>query len=148
MTKNNEEIIIDDIDVSGCVHYFKNCCTVNGFVDCENSPNCYYKQLKHKEQECEQQKAELELFKTSNQTTIDQLKAENEDLKKSVLQECPNCGEEYLNYKGAALYFENSDLKQTLAEIKEFVENEMTPNCDTNIILQKINEVEDVNNNR
>lgn len=111
------------------------------------------------EQECEQQKAEFELFKTSNQTTIDQLKAENEDLKKSVLQECPNCGEEYLNYKGAALYFENSDLKQTLAEIKEICKTNVCKhcyskfkvddnycksrkNCDCYNILQKINEVE------
>lgn len=31
--------------------------------------------------------------------------------------------------------------KNVLIEIKKFVENEMTPNCDTNIIIQKINEV-------
>lgn len=42
--------------------------------------------LKRKEQECEELKAELELFKTSNQTTIDQLKAENEELKKQLMQ--------------------------------------------------------------
>ena len=40
------------------------------------------------------------------------------------------------------LQIENDKLKQTLTEIKEFVENEMTQNNDTYIILQKINEVE------
>ena len=41
----------------------------------------------------------------------EQLKAENEELKKSVLKQCPNCGEEYLNPKGAELYNENVQLK-------------------------------------
>ncbi len=36
------------------------------------------------EQECEQQKAKFELFKTSNQTTINQLKAENDALFKAI----------------------------------------------------------------
>lgn len=135
---------------------------------------CDYQQLKRKEQECEELKAKFELFKSSNQTTIDQLKAENEtlfkaieevnkinkkleseneDLKKTILQECPNCGEEYLNYKGAALYFENSDLKQTLTEIKEIAydgynngqSSYATFQCEK--IINKINKVEDANNN-
>ena len=54
----DKEIIIDDVDVSGCKHYdpeqyFKcniSCC------HCEENPNCYYKQLKRKEQECEEGK--------------------------------------------------------------------------------------------
>ena len=64
---------------------------------------------------------------------LDQLKVENEELKKAYAR---------LN----ALYNDNCNftgkLEETLAEIKEFVENEMTSNCDTYIILQKINEVE------
>ena len=196
MTKNNEQIIIDGVDVSGCIVFNNKWGTplcnhlddIRTAIHCSDSPNCLYKKykrkeqenkdlkedikdianlldldtgeeynfgnieleikhLKAKEQECEELKAKFELFKTSNQTTIDQLKAENEDLKKSVLQECPNCGEEYLNYKGAALYFENSDLKQALAEIKEFCIDHTQLIHDAypylNIILDKINEVED-----
>lgn len=191
----DKQIIIDDIDVKQCKYFNSyqkivrnNECIVdmqNACIEeiktkpCSQKHNCYFKNWQRKEQECEQQKAELELFKTSNQTTIDQLKtenetlfkaieevnkinkrleSENEDLKKSVLQECPNCGEEYLNYKGAALYFENSDLKQTLADIKEIAEKNLNihtcafKGCGydliTKQILQKINEVEDANNDK
>jgi hypothetical protein len=79
----------------------------------------------------------------------EELKAENEDLKKSILQECPNCGEEYLNYKGVELYYENNDLKQTLTEIKEIVTKmEYGNDFDYDFtwgeqILQKISEVKD-----
>ena len=63
MTKNNEQIIIDGVDVSGCAFYgFSNLnnhlCRSEEFskIDCtycNNNPNCYFKQLKRKEQECE-----------------------------------------------------------------------------------------------
>ena len=57
----DKEIIINEVDVSGCEFYNKDdktCREVNGKYDtdicefdkCEN-PNCYYKQLKCKEQE-------------------------------------------------------------------------------------------------
>ena len=86
--------------------------------------------LKAKEQECEFWKKELDkthLLMLKRQDELvkeilknDQLKAENDDLKKSILQECPNCGEEYLNYKGVELYDENNQLKQALQEIKDY----------------------------
>ena len=52
----DKQIIIDGVDVSGCKHYnpeqyFK--CNI-GCCHCEENPNCYYKQLKRKEQECEE----------------------------------------------------------------------------------------------
>ena len=78
----DKQIIIDGVDVSGCDFYDKNkkyCLTLKmdtrGFKNpscfngdfqkciqdskvcpntfCDNNPNCYYKQLKRKEQECE-----------------------------------------------------------------------------------------------
>lgn len=54
--------IIDGIDVSECKHYnpeqyFK--CNI-GCCHCEENPNCYYKQLKRKEQECEELKKKKE----------------------------------------------------------------------------------------
>ncbi len=94
--------------------YIKRKECINPFCEnyCKESPNCDYKQLKRKEQkceywkhqaelgvdttdrltkeleekeqECEELKAELELFKTSNQTTINQLKAENDALFKAI----------------------------------------------------------------
>ena len=51
-------IIIDGVDVSKC-NYFNNtdksyceeCCSEFGCAICNDRPNCYYKQLKRKEQE-------------------------------------------------------------------------------------------------
>ena len=90
MTK--KQIIIDGVDVSGCDFYDKNkkyCLTLKmdtrGFKNsscfsgdfqkciqdskvcpntfCDNNPNCYYKQLKAKEQECEELKEEIDDLK-------------------------------------------------------------------------------------
>ena len=59
----DKQIIIDDVDVSKC-NYFNNtdksyceeCCSEFGCAICNDRPNCYYKQLKCKEQECEELK--------------------------------------------------------------------------------------------
>ena len=56
----DKQIIIDGVDVSKC-NYFNNidksyceeCCSEFGCAICNDRPNCYYKQLKRKEQECE-----------------------------------------------------------------------------------------------
>ena len=87
----------------------------------EDKPT-YKEQFKAKEQECE-------------------------ELKKSILRKCPNCGEEYLNYKGVELYDRNYDLKQALTDIKEIAEAEsyLSPQSTRLLvhkILQKISEVE------
>ena len=69
-----EEIIIDGVDVSGCEKLGE---TIDGITCglgkrirfaneiitkhnlCKNNPNCYYKQLKRKEQECEELKDKM-----------------------------------------------------------------------------------------
>lgn len=68
----DKRIIIDGIDVSGCEwirevgldsEYICNCNSPNktsGY--CKYNPNCCYKQLKRKEQECEKLKATLEVI--------------------------------------------------------------------------------------
>ena len=57
----NKQIIIDGIDVSGCSyfnfideHYCDECSSEFGCAICDERTNCYYKQLKRKEQECEE----------------------------------------------------------------------------------------------
>ena len=64
MTKNNEQIIIDGVDVNKCRYknrsiyntvYCAWCSSLIG-EKCTEHPNCYYKQLKRKEQECEKAK--------------------------------------------------------------------------------------------
>jgi len=55
----SEKIMINGVDVSGCERLVsglrygyddENECSP---IICKNSPNCYYKQLKRKEQKCE-----------------------------------------------------------------------------------------------
>lgn len=73
-----EEIIVDGIDVSKCEHFYSSCkvdysgeylyknvCSNHGFHDCDKKPcafKCieYQKQLKRKEQECEELKKKKE----------------------------------------------------------------------------------------
>lgn len=58
--KKEEIIIIDDVDVSGCEFYINsknfefNCKQTPQSYFCKNQPNCYYKQLKRKDEECEE----------------------------------------------------------------------------------------------
>ena len=52
---DKEQIIIDGVDVVGCKYFnrFRSIChNKNLCCDCEKNPNCHYKQLKRKEQEC------------------------------------------------------------------------------------------------
>lgn len=50
--QDKQHIIIDGVDVSGCIHYFNKGCLTSGLkalgVFCFNNPNCYFKQLQHK----------------------------------------------------------------------------------------------------
>lgn len=81
-----------------------------------------YKNLKEKEQECEQIKEKYEALKLENQEgyeIVAELKHECEELKKTVLTKCPNCNSEYLTPKGIELYEENKKLKKECEELKE-----------------------------
>lgn len=63
----DKEIIIDSVDISGCEFLWKEklpkkvCNNGNLDCDCNSNPNCYFKQLKQKEQECEQLKEQLSI---------------------------------------------------------------------------------------
>ena len=137
----DKQIIIDGCDVSGCEwckevgldsEYICTCNSskkVSGY--CKDNPNCYYKQLKHEEQECEEfrktndEKNELlaklgcPTIATAKrkvfclQEQLDQLKAENERLEahSATLDAVIETGR--VQYKA---------LKQTLADIKPIVE--------------------------
>ena len=117
---DKEEIIIDGVDVSGCIYFKKNnkmsmCRACNSGVGtpyCEYHKDCYYKQLERKERECEE-------FKKANDgilTTI-RILAKN-----------------------------NIKLREILTEIKEIANdlfNMSTSQCMTKLelILSKISEV-------
>ena len=80
---NKEQIIIDGVDVSGCksLDGWKHCnccndliktiypkatkCHVEEDLRCETYPNCYYKQLARKTQECKELKSKNSILKNS-----------------------------------------------------------------------------------
>ena len=108
----DKQIIIDRVDVSGCIYFKMNnktpmCRACNSGVGspyCEYHKDCYYKQLKEKEKECE----ELEkLYK---------------ELQDDMLA-CNKCRATIkLQQQLDQLKAENEKLEQVLAEIKEIVE--------------------------
>ena len=88
-----EEIIIDGVDVSKCGHYHYGKCEIDydewnneiiRYNECQNNPNCYFKQLKRKEQEVQQ------AMDNYVQLDLQRVKEYNElvDLYKAKEQEC------------------------------------------------------------
>ena len=157
-----KQIIIDGIDVSKCKYfdYDSKECKAEYYVrygyeivkydSCIENPNCYFKQLKRKEQECEELKSDLtdlsKIIDCKNGTILtfkeqlDQLKAENENL---TTINARLLGRLEVDEKDTSLVF-NLDkelrqkekefytaiqkvvkLKQTLAEIKEIAKQEI-----------------------
>lgn len=119
-----KEILIDGVDVNKCEQHsdleyisnnngyeeVPNNCGVYADRICENHSNCYYKQLKRKEQELQQLKETLKdhdsegeaigLAYDALKSEFDKLKAENSELKEKYKY--------YDHYKESALY--NKDL--------------------------------------
>ena len=77
-------------------------------------------------------KQQIQQLKAENDRLIDELDKLKVELKDMTLRK--------IDYLKESLIY-----KQTLIDIKDFVENEMVPNIDTHIILQLISEVEDEN---
>lgn len=96
----DKQIIIDDVDVSKCENLMQGivpfgCMEDRKTCSCMNNPNCLYKQFKRKEQECEELKEKYKWYDhykeqalynknlcNEKSEQLDQLKAENEGLKK------------------------------------------------------------------
>lgn len=109
----DKEIIIDGIDVSKCnwCDFEPNAepyCRINDGEDlsCEDNPNCNFKNLKRKEQECKNYKQALD------------------EIEKIAINDCENCAEctTELNFKESCPIFEILDIisKTKEAKIKSF----------------------------
>ena len=144
--------IMDDVDVSGCEHlteiqgcwlstcdYLKHKGNITSKV-CKYNPNCYFKQLARKTQECEElkkqlmQKSEVDMFFntpiegwSNDPCGICPHKAENEELKKEIIDKNEKIKElrfsvsdltNRLCYLNAEKSFRIVDLEQALDEIK------------------------------
>ena len=133
----DKQIIIDGVNVVECPHRKKEVTFMN-VIKCYNygaceGVNCLYKQLKRKEQECEELKKDIkdianlldldtgEEYNFSNiEMETKELKAENEELKKqlTILDD-----EDVVVEITVKQFEEYKKLKQTLAEIKEIAED-------------------------
>ncbi len=106
-----EPIIINGVDVSGCIHYKNQTCIANYLftnipfseAKCNISPNCHYKQLKRKEQKCEKYEA-----------CINDIKIINKDLLNDL---CDNCG--WYNTDGCDL--DEDYVCESLIKIKQII---------------------------
>ena len=146
----NKQIIIDEIDVSGCEwirevgldsEYICTCNSPNktsGY--CKYNPNCNYKLYKRKEQECERTKERLESFQKDYSKLyqvvenkgyikeLDQLKAENDQLKEILQKEFITVRatgkEPVLLYKGYELD-KLINYKQAIEKVRELCTKHM-----------------------
>ena len=123
----DEQIIIDGVDVSGCEHLMQGivpfgCMEDRKTCSCMNNPNCLYKQLKRKEQECEKAKqnaqdtydlwqALIESFnilqdeKIKLEQECERLKEENKEIRKYQYEQ------EFLQEQLDKLIKENKEIK-------------------------------------
>lgn len=130
MTNN---IIIDGIDVSECKFFqtinredydveIDNCCCET-YVPCssEYKHNCYYKQLKRKEQECEELKAQLKqvkyLHEVQDEKLIDELATEN----KKYEQALDEIAELINRLKNRTPLFEMDEIAKDIIEIEKII---------------------------
>lgn len=148
----DKQIIIDGVDVSGCKHYKNRNCIADYLLTdmdfseakCELCKNCYFKQLKRKERECEELKKQLQAqcAFTRHEQKLIYCVAYDETCKTGN-----DCRQEKCIFK------DNIKLKQTLAEIEDIAMGIMDDDLeessayyDAKQILQKISEVEDERN--
>lgn len=100
---DKEQIIIDGVNITGCTwcDFEPNTepyCRINDGEDlgCEDNPNCYFKQLARKTQECEELKAYAQAQENQRETYYKEflkLSQENKELKRKVelMMDCPDC---------------------------------------------------------
>ena len=140
-----KEIIINGVDVSGCCqytprymedydidtldyckHHFKPCKDVD-------VKYCYYKQLKHKEQECEELKHKVELMMDCASCKVDEYKQTLIEIKEIAKEQIP-----YLNITDTKTMIEvEYDYADEICNLKQRMDK----------ILQKISECEGGNGN-
>ena len=90
----DKQIIIDGCNVSGCENYRpKDRFTCYPYIcNCHQKPDCYYKQLARKTQECEELKRKVELMMDCPDCKVDEYKKALEEIKEYTREQfCDNC---------------------------------------------------------
>lgn len=136
----DKEIIINGIDVTECTyrrqnpHNFCMCASVinesgniielTRYVQCEYNPNCYFKQLKRKDLECEELKEKIKKYSNINeQDTKDFAILHNSfiEIEGLVKNFCEDCSEyERCDYEKDGCYYSIVPrLKDIIKKVKE-----------------------------
>lgn len=110
----DKQIIIDGVDVSGCDELVNECdcyltqehdyrsSTPYTYNKCSGFPNCYYKQFKRSEAQCEDMfvtHTDLEMKYKAKEQECEELKVENKKLKEELLDLKLQFEEEQLMYE-------------------------------------------------
>ena len=84
----DKQIMIDGVDVSGCIYYEDGKCLNGEMVqcNCKKVAVCYYKEYTRKEQECERLKYDNDYEVGALEKTIDNLKAQLLDQEAETLK--------------------------------------------------------------
>lgn len=152
---DKEEIIIDGVGVSKCEYVcntaFGNiCCKLpfNEEIHCCNIPNCYYKQLKRKEHECEEIKAQIETYSKMLETP--EFKVALTDIRTGEREMWRNLGNKAQKYKKALDEIEKELKEDINCESQECGcdDFEECLKCTKEHILDIINKVKDGKNER
>lgn len=157
------KIMVDGIDVNGCIFYMPNykeddtkieyfCLITQKEHSCDKQP-CYYKQLKRKEQECEELKKEnLKLQKEVNDINVIfmrehiwELKAENDNCKKR-LNKLYVFNKKIID-KNFKIACQSTKRKQALDEIEEYCnkcnKQAVMGTANADVVLDIINKAKD-----
>ena len=130
----SEKIIIDGVDVSGCEYACNTAFGKNGCkhpmmknIYCSKNPNCYFKQLARKTQECESLKQEIEILQNNFDTAtrdcndeIEILKQECEELKKQL---------EFVRTHRTVVDAEKNSYRKALENIEKIIKEYDCVNC-------------------
>lgn len=154
----NEKVIIDGVDVSGCVYYDSRfdtgkptdlTCTKEHapYFRCESMPNCIFKQLQQAKAELHRMTRKKEIAAEEYRAYEDayyELEAENKDLKEKLKifsqKKCPNCGDEYLTPTGAELFEENEQLKKEISTLQGKIDAFQMSENEANEIIAELKE--------
>ena len=92
---DKQQIMINGVDVSECEYV---CNTAFGNIGCKlpfneeihccNIPNCYFKQLARKTQECEELKRKVELMMDCPDCKVDEYKKALEEIEEYIYTDC------------------------------------------------------------
>lgn len=143
-TCENRTVIIDGVDVSkckyfedgecGCEYYLRYGYEITMHDRCEECPNCYFKQLARKTQECEELKEKIKIYSEA---------FDNPEFR-VALTDIQTGERDIRMQRDERLTKENERYRKALEEIEEYCihylkHNPKSPSIDLNVILDIIN---------